>query len=712
MFPSRDYPGGQPPQQGHPPPPQNPWHQQHQHQHQHQQQPQPGRAPSPAEQPLNFGLAGVGGVAGYRPPLPPMPAEISPITYMSAASGLSLSSPSSLLQQQQLQQQFQQLQLQQQQQQQQREQRQQQLQQQQREQQQREQQQREQQFQEPPSVLRSAINAPQFVPKGTGDTPPFRPTSSPSLPPSSSSSSLQGGLGYLKSSAAPFNPGAALNKLGVQAAPFVPGGGGGGGGGLSSSSSSNMSKGIVRASSSVSVDGLNTQAMPFQPGGAGGGGGRGGGQQQQSAFYDEDEDEGGGADFEEDGQHAGGHHQDYYGDEIFDWSVGASSLPAPPRKTLQRMGVPEQLRQFFLLRDLDKLRALPPDDARYKEIPPRYHQAYPLDDTHKARGTTGAFGYPSVIYKVLSHDDGNVYALRRFDSVRTNPKIVSSVVESWRRIQHPNIVKLNKAFIQHGNALFFVHEYFPGAQSITQRYVNTARGQQQQQQRLPEKLLWSFITQLVSALRTVHSAQAACRMLHPNYVLVTTGARLRLGCCGVPDVLESETRKSIAELQTEDLHMLGRLIVILATRSLPTNPQTLSTALSLLPQHYSPDLHALALQLCSKPGSLSIFDLGPLLSRHVMDELDRQYAAVDDLEGHLSHEYESGRLFRLSMKLAQVTERPEAQDGQDPAWAETGNRYILKLFQVRKEEGRKGGMQGGREEGVLPSYTAKAYSQS
>lgn len=27
--------------------------------------------------------------------------------------------------------------------------------------------------------------------------------------------------------------------------------------------------------------------------------------------------------------------------------------------------------------DLDKLRALPPDDARYKEIPPRYHQARP-----------------------------------------------------------------------------------------------------------------------------------------------------------------------------------------------------------------------------------------------------------------------------------------------------------------------------------------------
>lgn len=37
-------------------------------------------------------------------------------------------------------------------------------------------------------------------------------------------------------------------------------------------------------------------------------------------------------------------------------------------------------------------------------------------------------------------------------------------------LQHPNIVRLCKAFVQHGNqTLFFVHEYFPGAQSVMQR---------------------------------------------------------------------------------------------------------------------------------------------------------------------------------------------------------------------------------------------------
>ena len=163
-----------------------------------------------------------------------------------------------------------------------------------------------------PSVLRSAVNAPQFVPKGSGNTPPFRPATSPSPPL---------GLGNLKSTAAPFEPGAALNKLAVQAPVFVPGGGGGGGGGGSSGN-------LLRA---ASVDGLNTQALPFQPGGGGGGGG--------GEYGYEGEEDG------LDGEGGGEGGQEYYGDEIFDWSVGASSLPAPPRKTLQRMGVPEQVRR-------------------------------------------------------------------------------------------------------------------------------------------------------------------------------------------------------------------------------------------------------------------------------------------------------------------------------------------------------------------------------
>lgn len=37
--------------------------------------------------------------------------------------------------------------------------------------------------------------------------------------------------------------------------------------------------------------------------------------------------------------------------------------------------------------------------------------------------------------QVVSHEDGSVYAIRRFDNARTTPKIVGAAVDTWRRIQ-------------------------------------------------------------------------------------------------------------------------------------------------------------------------------------------------------------------------------------------------------------------------------------
>jgi PAB-dependent poly(A)-specific ribonuclease subunit 3 len=58
--------------------------------------------------------------------------------------------------------------------------------------------------------------------------------------------------------------------------------------------------------------------------------------------------------------------------------------------------------------------------------------------------------------------------------------------------------------------------------------------------------------------------------------------------------------------------------------------------------------------------------------------LEQAQLQRDWLEAELSKELENGRLFRLLAKLGTITERPE-YDG-DPQWAETGDRYLLKLF--------------------------------
>lgn len=126
---------------------------------------------------------------------------------------------------------------------------------------------------------------------------------------------------------------------------------------------------------------------------------------------------------------------------------------------------------------------------------------------------------------------------------------------------------------------------------------------------------------------------------------------------------------------------MGRLIAMLATRTF-LSPQNFTSSLASIGQAYSPEFHNLVVQLCTNPPT--VFDLTNMLTRcpslspckflgsqlpslmmhrgvvgrHIMDEMDRQYVAVDDLETHLSSEYENGRLFRLSMKLAQLIDQP------------------------------------------------------
>jgi len=63
---------------------------------------------------------------------------------------------------------------------------------------------------------------------------------------------------------------------------------------------------------------------------------------------------------------------------------------------------------------------------------------------------------------------------------------------------------------------------------------------------------------------------------------------------------------------------------------------------------------------------------------HALDEMDSAHAVIDGMNDALAAEYESGRGFRLLMKLGFVNERPEF--GVDTRWSESGDCYVLKLF--------------------------------
>ena len=280
------------------------------------------------------------------------------------------------------------------------------------------------------------------------------------------------------------------------------------------------------------------------------------------------------------------------------------------------------------------------------------------------RGTGGSFGYPSSLYKVTHHSparlrafisqshlistsslphlylistllylvcqvvdrsDSQVYALRRFDNVRTSPTVLKNALGKWYDVRHPSIVSLYSVSAERG-ALFFTHAYHPAAQTLKQRFID------QRGPLLNEALLWRVLTQLLSGLRLVHGKNMALRVISPVHVLLTSGTVVRFNCVGIPDVLEFESRKTLTEMQIDDLVKLGYLVLSLAARA-SVGPKNVEQALLLLQQHFSPDLQHVVTTLLG--GKSAASQICHMISERVHDEFDSAMAASDALHRYV-----------------------------------------------------------------------------
>jgi len=67
---------------------------------------------------------------------------------------------------------------------------------------------------------------------------------------------------------------------------------------------------------------------------------------------------------------------------------------------------------------------------------------------------------------------------------------------------------------------------------------------------LPENLLWAYIVQLSSVIRTIHSAGLSVRCLDPSKILLTSRTRpsIRLNCCGVYDMVTFDPNTNPASM--------------------------------------------------------------------------------------------------------------------------------------------------------------------
>ncbi|GJE92937.1 PAB-dependent poly(A)-specific ribonuclease subunit PAN3 [Phanerochaete sordida] len=355
-----------------------------------------------------------------------------------------------------------------------------------------------------------------------------------------------------------------------------------------------------------------------------------------------------------------------------------------PEALQQRYFISDNVREE-LQRRSEALYASPAPGLNLPEETQGYHSLMPLESTAGERRKFG--NWYSAVYKAVNSQDGVAYALRRIENYRLNSQAAFSSIESWARIKHPSLISVKEAFTTRAfndNSLVVVYDYHPNAETMFEAHIKAKAPQfqngrlQAQSNRIPERTLWSYIIQIASAIKTVHDAGLAVRVVDPTKVLVTGKNRVRISSCGIVDVLMYEARQDIAMLQQEDLVMFGRLILSLCCSNLGAvnNPQK---SLENVGRNYPQEIRNIIVYLMQKPNPLkTIRQVCDMTKSQMLQELDESLNAADRLEGELMSELENGRLVRLLCKFGFIDERPEF--ARDPRWSETGDRYIVKLF--------------------------------
>ncbi|XP_038617756.1 PAN2-PAN3 deadenylation complex subunit PAN3 isoform X1 [Tachyglossus aculeatus] len=378
-----------------------------------------------------------------------------------------------------------------------------------------------------------------------------------------------------------------------------------------------------------------------------------------------------------------------------------------PKANAPSFFMADELRQELINRHLITMAQI--DQADIPAVPAEvdsYHSLFPLEPLPPPNRIqkSSNFGYITSCYKAVNSKDDLPYCLRRIHGFRLVNTKCMVLVDMWKKIQHSNIVTLRevfttKAFGEH--SLVFAYDFHAGGETMMSRHFNdpsadayfTKRkwGQhdgplpRQHAGLLPESLIWAYIVQLSSALRTVHTAGLACRVMDPTKILITGKTRLRVNCVGVFDVLTFDSSQNnplalMAQFQQADLISLGKVVLALACNSLAgIQRENLQKAMELVTINYSSDLKNLILYLLTDQNRLrSVNDIMPMIGARFYTQLDAAQMRNDVIEEDLAKEVQNGRLFRLLAKLGTINERPEFQ--KDPTWSETGDRYLLKLF--------------------------------
>lgn len=265
----------------------------------------------------------------------------------------------------------------------------------------------------------------------------------------------------------------------------------------------------------------------------------------------------------------------------------------------------------------------------------------------------------------------------------SNETAIRNVQAQWKKIRNGNVVTVHLAFTNSGfgdSSLIFVTDYHPLSETLAQRhFAHPSRYPRHLGLHITEDVLWSYIVQIASALKTIHSNDRAARLIDPSKVILTGENRIRLNACAILDVIHHDKSESLLDLQRQDLYQFGRLILAIATNNLSSTDPAKAT--EVFNRSFPGKLRDRVSWLLDHSSASNVEGIDTFLTSiafKVVAAFDASLNLNDQLNTDLARELENSRLVRLLTKLNFLNERPEYE--HDRQWNEQGSRYILQLF--------------------------------
>lgn len=342
----------------------------------------------------------------------------------------------------------------------------------------------------------------------------------------------------------------------------------------------------------------------------------------------------------------------------------------PNQRLVEDLFISNRLRQDLQERNEATLQVL--SASALPDFVHVYHSLVPLDTKE---GGKERFGYHNWRYKAISSSDGRTYCLLRLSDLPIENELCLTLINKWKRVNSASFVGIVEAFTTHAfkdDSLIVVYEYYPMSRTAVEVFSTPPS----------EGVLWSLAAQLAAGLQAIHSNKLAARVVDMRSVLVTEHNRLRLGSCGVLDIIDAEASSSsgdkthypqassIGRLQQSDWRQLGDLLVAIASAGHAGSSQW-----AAIEAKYSAAIVEFLHKLKDDADATQVVQL---LAPHMWRLLDGSLAQVDSLERTLSKELENGRVARLLAKLEFVWACSGAEP--DERWQPNGTRYPLVLF--------------------------------